>query len=361
MAERPCGGGEGESEVEVWLEEEGETGVLAAPVALVADRSGPVCSTCVDTEDLLWDRRYMYRAAPTQPWAAFRTGSGKEGPVCLGFLGDVGPTSLGSLESWGVLLDRETGSQAGRIEGLLVAGDVSYHRDSGDAVARGSTPTMDAYADLISAVSPYLPTIAVLGNHDRAHPRQVFDEWSMRFAPHYMMGGEGTAAAACDAVFERGPFCVATLCVDGDAQPLDETRQRWLRRAFRACDAPHRILMLHRPVINDGINYGENPELRDTLLPLLRSAGVVLVVTGHEHVLQVDRVDDIVFVTAAAERAHVARPRHVGPWRSERAPASTIFRSVDEFGYGRICATTDEVTELSLLTDRQVIDILEKK
>jgi 3',5'-cyclic AMP phosphodiesterase CpdA len=149
------------------------------------------------------------------------------------------------------------------VDLVVLGGDNIY--PSGDMALIEAT-FRRPYAELLAARVPFH---AVLGNHDirtaNGNPQVAYAPFGMR-GRYYNL--------------RRGP--VEFFMLDTNVN-VDWTRQlSWLRTVLAQSSAPWKIVVGHHPIYSSGL-YGNDPDLRARLTPIMRRYGVQLYINGHEH------------------------------------------------------------------------------
>ena len=238
-----------------------------------------------------------------------------------------GPLSLGSLtegkERVRVLVFGDFGSGS-RAQRQVAADMLAFHRET--PFDLGVTVGDNFYPNgLSSPVHPrwrtqweelYSPLgiefYAILGNHDRNDAESPFAQvlrtkrsasWRMP-APFY--------------TFRAGP--AQFFALDTDKGHLDAAQLSWLAEELKKSDAVWKVVYGHHPLKSDG-EHGDDKythEIRDLLLPVLRSGGADVYLAGHDHFMQYLKPEgDLhLFVSGGGGKGHRAlRPpthRHWG-------------------------------------------------
>jgi predicted MPP superfamily phosphohydrolase len=144
---------------------------------------------------------------------------------------------------------------------MIHTGDVAYEDGS---VGQFEDNVFGVYADLFRNI-PFFPAS---GNHDyhtlgAAPFRDVFD-----------LPGNNEKWYS----FDWGRVHFAALDTEEDYA----TQVAWLDADLAATDRPWKVVYMHRPPYSSG-SHGSDTTLRNKLAPVLKSHGVQLVLSGHDH------------------------------------------------------------------------------
>ena len=183
-------------------------------------------------------------------------------PASLRFLA-VADTGSGDANQRAVGRQMAAVHRRAPVDLVLLGGDNIY--PSGD-MALIEAAFRRPYAELLAARVPFH---AVLGNHDirtaNGNPQVAYAPFGMR-GRYYNL--------------RRGPVEFFMLDTNGNA---DWQRQlSWLRTMLAQSTAPWKIVVGHHPIYSSGL-YGNDPDLRARLTPIMRRFGVQLYINGHEH------------------------------------------------------------------------------
>jgi predicted MPP superfamily phosphohydrolase len=144
---------------------------------------------------------------------------------------------------------------------MIHTGDVAYEDGS---IGQFEDNVFGVYADLFRNI-PFFPAS---GNHDyhtlgAAPFRDVFD-----------LPGNNEKWYS----FDWGRVHFAALDTEEDYA----TQVAWLDADLAATDRPWKVVYMHRPPYSSG-SHGSDTTLRNKLAPVLKSHGVQLVLSGHDH------------------------------------------------------------------------------
>lgn len=200
------------------------------------------------------------------------------------------------------------------VDLVVLGGDNIY--PSGDMALIDAT-FRRPYAELLAAGVPFH---AVLGNHDI---RTANGAPQVAYAP-FGMGGRFYN-------LRRGPVEFFMLDTNGKA---DWRRQlAWLRGSLARSTAPWKIVVGHHPIYSSGL-YGNNPDLRAKLTPIMHKYGVQLYINGHEHHYERSRlIDGITYLVVGAGGASL---------RPVIATAQSV-KAVSVFSFAEIEASPDSL------------------
>ncbi|MEW5855388.1 MAG: metallophosphoesterase family protein [Myxococcota bacterium] len=161
-------------------------------------------------------------------------------------------------------------AMSGALDG---AGDVRFLVNTGDLVAvGGDEENWDVFFTTEAPVLSRVPLLPVFGNHELILGRTIFDSFFK--APP-------TSSSTSDTWYSAVVGDVHLATVDPYALPT-EPHLEWLLQQFQASHAPFKLVALHAPLYTRS-NHEPDVELREELLPVLRAAGVQVVLSGHNH------------------------------------------------------------------------------
>ncbi len=126
---------------------------------------------------------------------------------------------------------------------------------------------------------------AALGNHDHHGNITAEIDYTKR-SEKWRMPARYYGFAAGNAAF----FAI-------DSDQFDSNQAKWLDSELAASKATWKIVYGHHPVYSYG-EHGDTPQLKQSLLPLLKKYGVNLYVAGHDHDKQFIVRDGLQFVIA---------------------------------------------------------------
>ena len=143
-----------------------------------------------------------------------------------------------------------------------------------------------------------------MGNHEGATSRGISG-----FGPYYdayvvpTAGEAGGAASGTEAYYSFDIAGVHFICLDShdlDRKP-DGAMAQWLRADLEEADAKWLVAFWHHPPYTKGSHDSdvEGPliEMRENFMPILETAGVDLVLTGHSHIYERSMLMDGAYAT----------------------------------------------------------------
>ena len=221
---------------------------------------------------------YQYRVNGDRRTFAFtmppRGGAAAAYPLTFGLLADVGQTAVSRANLERVRADLAAAHEAdGHAGVVLLGGDLSYADGYGwrwDSFGRMAEPLFSAF-----------PVLTTVGNHETG-PEQM-----VPYNARYPMPSRSSRSVS-NLWWSRdiGPVHVISLCAYADAAS-DSLQYAWLKADLAAVDraaTPWLVVMTHVPWYSSSSHHFEESELmRRSMEPLLRDAGVDLVVNGHVH------------------------------------------------------------------------------
>lgn len=237
---------------------------------------------------------------------------------------------------------------------LLITGDVAYSHGDWEDYRRRFFPY---YADLMASV----PILPALGNHDVGNPKHMGEPFRMVWTPpddwrppagatqRYSLNRrrsnrtEGPVPAGQDTPrnYSADAGDCHFVCLDStaDHDTIEKLVAPWLKEdlaAARAAGAKWFIAYWHHPPYTRG-GYKDNSlqwqDMRDLYLPILKAAGVQLVLNGHDHGFQRMEKDGIAYIVTGGGGAGLY---HIDP-------------SWDRNGQPPLLAWNDKVRSFTLL------------
>ncbi len=294
-------------------------------------------------------RRYSFR---------FRTPPAADDPATLAFavIGDFG---------FGVRSTKPEANHQRRVaralERTVEDSDVRLVLTTGDNIYLGSEKSPDATGDedddwFFTFYQPYryildhVPVYPSVGNHDASDKERSDDRSQLSdnfFLDQRFREGVGSERSSLDpGLFYAFRFGrdIEFVAVDTSmATEFEETRfydhpehVRFLEEAFpdrkgNAGQAPRWCFpFMHHPPLCAGPHHRNTTSLQERLLPLVKRAGVRLVLSGHEHNFQHSLLDGIHFViTGAAGKLRTEHPQHFDDARTQGWAAEAHFLLVE--------------------------------
>ena len=278
------------------------------------------------------DRRYEQR---------FRTfpDPGRSASLRFAVLGDYGvgilaPEGMGKRQlRLGEALDRAVRSAGVRL--VVTTGDNVYLGDEGSVAGSGAQDD-DWYYSFYQPYRysiPRVPFFPGVGNHDTVQT-EVSDDRGQLSDNFYTDQRFRSEVASRRASVDPGLYYrfsygagIEFVCIDTtEARTLEDDRyffqephhRRFLEESFPATEEVGRgpvwrIPFSHHPPYCAGPSHHDFPALAEVLTPLLRRAGVRVMLSGHEHNFQHNRRDGVEYVvTGAAGKLREERPGRLG-------------------------------------------------
>lgn len=165
---------------------------------------------------------------------------------------------------------------------MVHLGDLAY--DS------GRPSELDAnYFRVYAPILRSFPAYAVAGNHDYG----TDDAMPLRQAFVLPQNG-GEAGRERWYSFDRGDVHFVAL----DTERMGAEQAAWLDQDLNENQLPWKIVIGHRPPFSSG-EHGDDAEYQRLFVPILRSHGVDLVLSGHEHDYErFNPIDGVVYVVS---------------------------------------------------------------
>lgn len=179
----------------------------------------------------------------------------KQGSVRFAVIGDMG---TGDKPQYEIAAQLERSREKTGFDFVLTLGDNIY--GDKDMEKKFETP----YKPLLDAGVKFY---ASLGNHDNPNER-FYKPFNMGEKRYYN--------------FKKGNAEFFAL----DSNYMDPEQLGWLDKALHESTAAWKICYFHHPLYSDGKFHGPDTDLRARLEPILQSAGVRLVLSGHEHLYE---------------------------------------------------------------------------
>jgi hypothetical protein len=268
-------------------------------------------------------------------------------PFGIAALGDMGELTLDGSEAENEFPPAPNTTRlmaadvaSGRARSVLHCGDVSY--------ARGYESSWEVFADLTSAITPFVTYNVDLGNHERDAPNSVppsaatwgngtdsGGECGVATARRFRMPGAGSDTQRLFWAAATGPFFQIHFSTEIDFATGSEA-WKFVRDALAGVDraaTPFVIVAFHRPMYISSTNFepGSGDQfvaaaLREHIEPLLMAAHVDVVLAGHHHSYQ--RMS-AVFNSSVVTRSVLEGGAHV-----YHAPAAPVYFDIGTGGAG---------------------------
>jgi predicted MPP superfamily phosphohydrolase len=193
----------------------------------------------------------------------------KEKSVRFAVIGDSG---TGEKDQYETAKQMESYREAVHFDSVIMLGDNIYGgHEPRDFEQKFEVP----YKPLLDAGVKFY---ASLGNHDDPKLEPLYKPFNMNGERYY--------------TFKKGDIQFFAL----DSDYMDTPQLAWLEQNLRSSKAQWKICFFHHPLYNEGKMHGPDLDLRNQLLPLLKSYGVNVVFSGHEHAYErLKPVDNIYY------------------------------------------------------------------
>lgn len=229
--------------------------------------------------DLLADSSTTFRTAPVP---------GDVAPVRAWIVGDSGSNNAGSRAVRDAFA-RWTGARGADL--WLLLGDNAYGTGTDAEYQSG---LFDLYRDALRCW-PAWPT---RGNHDVLYAGLANDYYDHFALPTRGEGGGVESGTEAYYAFDWGPVHFVCLDSEGSDRSPGGAMVRWLRQDLAAATSPWIVAYWHHPPYTKGSHDSDNladsggrmRDMREFVLPVLDSAGVDLVLTGHSHAYERSRL-----------------------------------------------------------------------
>jgi predicted MPP superfamily phosphohydrolase len=171
----------------------------------------------------------------------------------------IGDSGTGEKTQYEVAQQMQAYWQAAHFDFVIMLGDNIYGGHSANDFKRKfETP----YKPLLDEGVKFY---ASLGNHDDPDIERLYKPFNMGGERYY--------------TFKKGAVQFFAL----DSNYMSAKQLTWLEQNLRSSRATWKICFFHHPLYNDGKSHGPDLDLRNQLAPLLKSYGVNVVFSGHEH------------------------------------------------------------------------------
>jgi|SRR5579872_64676 len=184
----------------------------------------------------------------------------------------IGDSGTGERDQYQVAKEMEAYRKAANFNFVIMLGDNIYGgHEPRDFARKFEIP----YAPLLDAGVKFY---ASLGNHDDPKLEPLYKPFNMNGERYY--------------TFKKD--FVQFFALDSDY--MDAPQLSWLEQTLRSSRAQWKICFFHHPLYNEGKMHGPDLDLRNQLLPLLKTYGVNVVFSGHEHAYErLKPVDNIYY------------------------------------------------------------------
>jgi 3',5'-cyclic AMP phosphodiesterase CpdA len=213
------------------------------------------------------------------------------------------------------------------VDLVVLGGDNIY--PSGDLALVEAT-FLRPYAGLLAAKVPFH---AVLGNHDirtaNGDPQVAYKPFGMNGRFYSLRRGD-----------------LELFMLDTNVNTDWAAQLRWLRSALGTSKAPWKVVIGHHPIYSSGM-YGNDPDLRSRIAPLMQRYGVQLYINGHEHNYERSRaIDGITYLVVGGGGAAL-RPIHA---------TDQSARALSEYSFAEIEAGPKELSVMTWNSKGELID-----
>jgi 3',5'-cyclic AMP phosphodiesterase CpdA len=184
----------------------------------------------------------------------------------------IGDSGTGEKDQYEIAKQMEAYHQAVNFDSVIMLGDNIYGgHEPRDFAQKFEVP----YKPLLDAGVKFY---ASLGNHDDPKLEPLYKPFNMNGERYY--------------TFKKGDIQFFAL----DSNYMDAQQLTWLQQNLRSSKAQWKICFFHHPLYNEGKTHGPDVDLRNQLSPLLKSYGVNVVFSGHEHAYErLQPVDNIYY------------------------------------------------------------------
>jgi 3',5'-cyclic AMP phosphodiesterase CpdA len=184
----------------------------------------------------------------------------------------IGDSGTGEKEQYETAKQMETYRKAVGFDVVIMLGDNIYGgHEPRDFARKFEIP----YKPLLDAGVKFY---ASLGNHDDPRLEPLYKPFNMNGDRYY--------------TFRKGDVQFFAL----DSNYMDPQQLTWVEQNLRSSKAFWKICYFHHPLYNDGKTHGPDLDLRNQLGPLLKTYGVNVVFSGHEHAYErIKPVDNVYY------------------------------------------------------------------
>ena len=201
-----------------------------------------------------------------------------------------------------------------------------------------------SFEDVYTAPALGVPWYAILGNHDYhgncdaqlEYARQS-SRWTMP-ARYYMQSHQIDGGTTADFFFLDTTPMIKLYQKDrlegkihANVHSQDVKRQlAWFKAALTASKAQWKIVFAHHPIYSGG-EHGDQPELIESILPLLREHNVRAWFNGHDHDLQHLVAGDVnLFCTGAGSQVRPTKKIEYTRFAKSRSGFTTVCLGPDK-------------------------------
>lgn len=182
-----------------------------------------------------------------------------------------------------------------------------------------------------------IPFYATLGNHDYGHPPVICpaERGSPDAEVAYSKKSKSWHMPARYYSFKAGPVLFVAIDTEGWSRKQLEWIRTTLEESTGDPEIKWRIVYGHHPIYTSGVHLNERRigELREELLPVLKSAKVDAYICGHDHDMEHVRADGMDFFICGGGGARLRQFHGTKP--------GTVFRHVS---YGFLDLRIDQST-----------------
>jgi len=203
-----------------------------------------------------------------------------QGSVRFAVISDSG---TGDKEQYEVAKEMEAYRAAVKYDFVIMLGDNIYGGHGADDFLRKFELP---YKSLLDADVKFY---ASLGNHDDPNIERLYKPFNMNGERYY--------------TFKKGDTQFFAL----DSNYMDAKQLTWLEQNLRSSNARWKICFFHHPLYNDGKSHGPDLDLRNQLSPLLKSYGVNVVFSGHEHAYERIKPQDGIYYFVQGDSGKLVR------------------------------------------------------
>jgi len=184
----------------------------------------------------------------------------------------IGDSGTGERDQYQIAKEMDAYHKTVNFDSVIMLGDNIYGgHEPRDFAQKFEIP----YKPLLDAGVKFY---ASLGNHDDPKLEPLYKPFNMNGERYY--------------TFKKD--FVQFFALDSDY--MDAPQLAWLEQNLRSSKAEWKICFFHHPLYNVGKMHGPDLDLRNQLLPLLKSYGVNVVFSGHEHAYErLKPVDNIYY------------------------------------------------------------------